>query len=251
MQAIILAAGIGKRLSAVIPDSPKCLLEIGGKSLMQRHIELLETLDVEHLHLVVGYQAGQISAHLASIQPTLPITLLHNPDYTLGSGVSLNCASEALNAGDDILLMDADVLYSPEILRSLMNSPQRNCLLIDRDFESGDEPVKICLRSGQVVEFRKRLCPLLDYDSAGESVGFMRFAPDVAAALATQVGYYVHGGMPDAPHEEALRDLILAAPGLFTAEDVTGEPWIEIDFPEDLQRAREQILPAIESGSTL
>jgi choline kinase len=79
----------------------------------------------------------------------------------------------------------------------------------------------------------------------GESVGFFRFGPECAALIAAECARYESDGLGDAPHEEALRDVLLRHPGDFGFEDVSGLPWIEIDFPEDVIRASNEILPAI------
>ena len=141
--------------------------------------------------------------------------------------------------------MDADVLYHPDILSRLISSKHANCFLLDKDFPPGDEPVKIAVRDGVMVEFRKRLEPGLQYDHLGESVGFFRLGPFAAHAAAAECARYDAEGLGDAPHEEVLRNLLLKKPRDFGFEDVTGLPWIEIDFPEDVARARDEILPAI------
>jgi len=116
---------------------------------------------------------------------------------------------------------------------------------MDRDFEDGDEPVKLCLKGGRPVEFRKKASG--SYDMVGESVGFFRLAPAVAAALARAAQSYVDAGRLDEPYEEAIRDVLLAGgAGPFGWEDVTGLPWIEIDFPDDVRRAREEIMPCLD-----
>ena len=143
--------------------------------------------------------------------------------------------------------MDADVLYHPDILRRLIAAPAADCWLMDRDFIPGDEPVKICTRAGVIVEFRKRLAEGLEYDAIGESVGFFKFSPTTALALARLVDAYVADGRREAPHEEALRDLALGGEHAIGIEDVSGLPWLEIDFPEDLLRARDDVLPRIEA----
>jgi choline kinase len=122
---------------------------------------------------------------------------------------------------------------------------------MDRDFEPGDEPVKLCLRGGVPVELRKRLAPELEYDSIGESVGFFRFDEAGARRLVELVAGYVARGSIDMPHEEAVRDLIRERGQAFDVADVTGLPWIEIDFPNDVTRAERDILPELEaSGAT-
>jgi choline kinase len=96
-----------------------------------------------------------------------------------------------------------------------------------------------------MIEFRKQLGPGLAYDTLGESVGFFRFDPECAALIAAECARFDREGLGDAPHEEALRNVLLAQPNRFGFEDVSGQPWIEIDFPEDVVRAEEEILPAI------
>jgi choline kinase len=141
--------------------------------------------------------------------------------------------------------MDADVLYAPAILKPLLAIPVRNRFLSDRDFIPGDEPVKICVDNGRIVEFRKQLAPDLHYNECGESVGFFSLDSSMAARLAATTEAYIAAARREAPYEEAIRDLALAYPDSFHVEDVTGVPWIEIDFPEDIIRANEQILQQI------
>ncbi len=242
MHAIILAAGRGKRLAGHNPDGhPKCLMEFGGRSLLARHLDLLYGFGVRSADLVVGYEADRIIEHVATLRSRPDVAYHFNPRYEQGSVISLWAAADTLNAGEPSLVMDADVLYHPAILQRLVETSVENCYLLDRDFLPGDEPVKIALRNGQMVEFRKQLAPDLQYDTLGESVGFFRFGPDCAAAIARQCARYDAEG----PHEEALRDVLLARPGDFGFEDVSGLPWIEIDFPEDVVRAAEEVLPAI------
>ena len=246
MHAIILAAGRGKRLAGHNPDGhPKCLMEFGGQSLLARHLDLLFRFGVHGADLVVGYEADRIIEHVATLRSRPDVAWHFNPRYEQGSVLSLWAAADTLNAGEPVLVMDADVLYHPGILQRLVQTKVENCYLLDRDFLPGDEPVKIAVRDGVMVEFRKQLAPDLLYDTLGESVGFFRFGPECAAAIAARCARYDAEGLGDAPHEEALRDVLLERPGDFGYEDVSGLPWIEIDFPEDVVRASADVLPAI------
>jgi choline kinase len=246
MHAIILAAGRGSRLAEHNPDGhPKCLMEFGGRSLLARHLDLLYGFGVRHADLVVGYEADRIIDHVGTLRTRPDVGFHFNPRYEQGSVLSLWAAADTLQSGEAVLVMDADVLYHPGILQRLLQTPIENCYLLDRDFVQGDEPVKIAVRDGAMVDFRKRLAPQLTYDTIGESVGFFRFGPDCASAVSEQCARYDREGLGDAPHEEALRDVLLARPEDFGFEDVTGLPWIEIDFPEDVARANDEILPAI------
>lgn len=244
MQAIILAAGIGNRLGDKANHQPKSLLEFAGKSLLQRHIELLFNFGVETIHIVTGYQQEMIIAHLADVSGD--IRFIQNHRYTEGSLISLGCAKEVLIEQPDFILMDADVLYDQAILRRLIESKHVNCLLIDQDFIPGDEPVKVCIdEKDKIIEFRKQVSTELTYTKQGESVGFFKFNQSVGQQLMTRVEHYLSLEQNDTPYEEAIRDCLLATPEQFAYEDITGLAWIEIDFPEDMIRARDEILPRI------
>lgn len=267
MHALLLAAGVGQRLGAAAQGRPKCLLEIGGRSLLARHVAALHRCGVRRLTVCTGFHAPLVEAALAAeiaemaemagaaARPAgaLALRLVHNPEFRRGSVVSLATAFETLVGGEPVLLMDADVLYHPGILRRLTaprptTARHESYLLLDRGFEPGDEPVKCCLADGRIVEFRKRLAPGLVFDGCGESVGFFRLAPAAAAALAHRAAGYVRAGRLDEPYEEAIRDLILAARLPFGVEEVTGLPWIEIDFPEDVAKARGSVWPQIQGA---
>jgi choline kinase len=244
MRAIILAAGVGRRLASN-HKGPKSLLEFGGKSLLVRHLENLTSLGVDHIAICVGHEAALVRSAVAAAGYMVHVSTVLNPDYRDGSIVSLWTMRHYLSAGGDVLLMDADVLYCPKLLARLAQTPHANCFLLDREFEAGHEPVKLCVRGGMLVEFRKQLAPDLQYDYAGESVGFFRFDEATAQRLARQTEEYLATNRREEPYEEAIRDLLLAAPEGFAFEDITGLPWIEIDFPEDVERARREILPKL------
>ncbi|MBA2491954.1 MAG: phosphocholine cytidylyltransferase family protein [Gammaproteobacteria bacterium] len=239
MKAVMLAAGVGRRLEL---DTPKCLLEFDGKTLLQRHLEILRDCGIDNLTIGVGHQAADIAQALAELDGGHAVRLIENPDYRQGSIVTLWRLRECF-AGDNVLLMDADVLYDHRMIERLMSSPHPNCFLLDRDMEPGDEPVKLCVRDGRLVEFRKQVDVVCDY--LGESVGFFRLSNPVTQKLLAVTARYVEAGALDTPFEEALRDVLLAKPDQFGFEDITGLPWLEIDFPEDIERARSEIVPRL------
>src|SRR5258708_35970034 len=141
--------------------------------------------------------------------------------------------------------MDADVLWDRRMVRALPNGDAETTVLVDRELEPGDEPVKICFDEDDViVDFRK--VPVRPHARHGESVGFFRFSPAMSQALADRAEAYVAEGQSRLEYEEAIRDLILREPHRFGAEDVTPLPWTDIDFVADLERARAVILPQLE-----
>jgi choline kinase len=241
MKCIILAAGLGRRLGQ---DLPKCLLKFNGKTLLERHIDNLRAGGIDEILIVVGYEAQAICDEIKVLGAD-QVSTVYNPDYEQGSVLSLWHAREYLGCGQDMLLMDGDVMYHPHILERLVKTDVPNCFLLDRDFEMGEEPVKLCVREGVLVEFRKQLAADLTYDFAGESVGFFKFNSGLARSLAACTEEYITTGRRTEPYEEAIRDLLLESPTVFGYEDITGLAWVEIDFPQDIQRAQTQILPKI------
>jgi choline kinase len=253
MRAIILAAGRGSRLSQSQGSIlPKCLLKFGGISLLERHLRLLQAAGVREVVMALGFEHQLIQAELARLAALgLPaVEVFINERFILGSVLTVDVVAEALRRGGEVALMDADVLYDSRIMEALVKGPASgNSILIDRDFEAGDEPVKVCVQDGVPVELRKHLDPELRYDTIGESVGFFRFDEPGARRLAELVAEYVDSGRANLPHEEAVRDLILERGPTFRIVDVTGAPWLEIDFPADVERATHEILPQLRSFS--
>jgi choline kinase len=197
--------------------------------------------------MVVGYQSHEIEAEVARLGVEDFVEFLNNPRYRDGSVVSMWTGRVTLSAGEPVLFMDADVLYDPSILRAMIDGPSATCFPFDTEFEDGDEPVKFCLRGTRPVEFRKAV-KNEDYDLVGEWIGFIRLAPDFATALAEQVDVFVNQGQLSEPYEEAVRNLLLSPLGdTVGVINVAGKAWIEIDFPEDVKRAENEILPRIDA----
>jgi len=249
MKAIMLAAGRGTRLFGEVHDEPpKALLEFDGRTLLRRHVEILQGSGIDELILVTGYRAEMMEAELAAIGADSFVRTIFNPRFEKGPIVSLWCARNNLRAGEDVLFMDSDVLYHPVLITRLLESPSSNCFLFDREFEPGEDPVMLCLCAGKVVEFGKQVQG--QFDSVGEWPGFMKITARTAAALAEATESYIDGGHLTLAYEPAIRDVLLSMPpGSFGVEDMTGSPWIEIDFPEDLARARSEILPRLKLGA--
>jgi len=244
MRAVILAAGRGRRLGGFGDSRPKILLRFGGRSLLQRHLEILEHCGVSDVDVVVGYRADTIRDEIKALGRAGRVNLIENPRYAEGSVVSLWSAGSALASGQPILLMDGDVLYDWRLMQRLVGSTRDNCLLMDRNIEPGDEPVKLCIAEDRIVDFHKK--PRNPYEFHGESVGFFRLSSGIAAALLAGADGYVASGRHDQEYEEPLRDLILAsAKDVFGYEDITGLPWSEIDFALDVARARTTIVPRL------
>jgi choline kinase len=229
---------------------PKCLLRFGGMSLLERHLRLLRRAGVDDIVLALGFRHELVSQELERLHWAPRPQIVLNERFELGSVLTVHTVAEAMTRGGDILLMDADVLYDERILQALVaGAPPRNRLLIDREFEAGDEPVKVCVRDGVPIELRKQLPVGLQYDSIGESIGFFRFGAEAAGRLAAITASYIDSGRANLPHEEAVRDLLRERSQPIEVTDVTGAPWLEIDFPDDVARATHEVLPQLQPAA--
>src|ERR1700760_3439767 len=150
MRAIILAGGLGLRLQQP-PEAqfPKCLVQFDGMSLLERHLQMLETAGVTEVVLALGFQPESVQAELERINWPHKVETVLNTRYDLGSVLTVHTVAEALTRGGDVLLMDADVLYHEGIMTALVAGEKPvNRILIDRNFEPGEEPVKVCVSEG-------------------------------------------------------------------------------------------------------
>lgn len=245
MKAVMLAAGVGARLGKGADFKPKVLLEFGGRTLLERHVAILRHLGFDELVMGVGHQADMIHDAIERIGAAGFIRTVHNPIYEQGAITTLWALRNEFKSDAPIVMMDADVLYDHRILDRLVRSSVDNCFLLDRDVEPGEEPVKLCFRDGVLVDFHKR--PEQPHDSYGEWIGFLKLAPEMAGQVPGAAERFLDNEEASALYELAIRHLLLTTPARsFGVEDVTGLPWIEIDFVEDMARAGDEVLPKLE-----
>ncbi len=234
MIAVLLAAGRGQRLGN---DRPKALLEFGGRTLLDRHLENLAALDSEieggvETVVVTGFRAELLDVPQA----------IHNARYERGSVISLAVALDALaSREDDLLLMDADVLYEPSILRDVAALDRG--FAIDTRVTPGSEEMIAGVRDGKVRALRRGR--LDGFDLAGESVGFTKIDAASLPALRAIVAQ-VEAADADSDYEHAL-DRFVATQGADYVL-VGDRAWTEIDFAEDVERAEREVLPCLDAG---
>lgn len=240
MKAIILAAGVGKRLWPVTQHHPKCLIRIGGQSLIARYLRSLAAVAVREAVLVVGYKHEMIRDAVGAGAHGVAVRYLESDQYQQGSITSLWRAREELDA--DALIMDADVLFHQAILERLVRSPHPNALLMDESVKQTGEECMVVVRGGRVVALTKRMPER--YDLAGEGVGFLKVRAADAGALVRSVQAYVERGQLDMEYEDALREFFTDVRVGY--ERIGGLPWTEIDFEEDIAKAEREILPKLE-----
>ena len=241
MRGVILAAGKGARLNGTIGDKPKCLLRIGGRTLVERQIDALDAAGIRDIVVVVGCQAELVRRNCGH-----RVNYIENSRFAQTNSLySLWLARPLLTNG--FVVMNCDVLFHPQLLADLLTARHENALMVSfDDGPLGDEEMKVKMRCGRVVEISKTL----DVSKAdAENVGLVKFGASGARRLVELLDQRVAAG--------GLRDWAPRAFGDFAAEHALyaigtrGFPWTEIDFPEDYERAVNDILPAIEGRTVV
>lgn len=238
MKGIILAAGRGLRLNGTTGNTPKCLIEMGGLTLLERQIRTLRVCGIAEIIVVVGYEAERVRQ---SCDPQIYFVENTRFDQT-NSLYSLWLTRDLLL--DGFVVINSDVLFHPQLLADLLTAYYEDALLLAyRDQLStalGDEEMKVQVRGGRVVDISKTMNPL---DADGENVGIVKFGPSGARVLVEQMNDLIAAGCyrdwaPRAFLEFSRRRTLHIT-------DTRGYPWIEIDFPEDYERAVNEVLSGI------
>jgi choline kinase len=229
--AIILAAGIGSRLRPHTDDRPKCLIDINGRTLLERTLGAIIDSGIPHCAIVTGYLQEQIEAHLDAFRNLLSIRTVLNESYDRTQNNHSLWLGMQQTQGSDLLILDADILFDPALLPRLLDAPHPNALLVRTDKSLGQEEIKVMVDGGVVTQIGKHVPPDL---AAGESIGIEKFRADGAARLFdilcrrhTTFEYY----------EASFQELIESGASV-AAVGTLGLPCMEIDSPEDLVAAR-------------
>ncbi len=235
MQAIILAAGRGRRLGDC---RPKCLQEVGGAALVEHQLVALADAGVADVIIVVGFEAGAVREIVGAAA-----RFVLNERFAETNSLSSFLLARPL-IDDDVLILNGDVFVAPEVVAAIV-AADGDALLYDSSSGDEDEHMKVHVAGGLLVEMAKDLSAGC---TCGENVGILRLSAstaDLTFEAAAQL-VAVEGG----------EHLFLAAAVNCVAAyhpmyclDVAGLPWIEIDFREDLDRARSEVYPAL-AGST-
>jgi choline kinase len=234
-QAVVLAAGVGSRLRPLTDSTPKCLLEVGGKTILDRLLDDLAKAGVERAVIVTGYLGRAISAHLDRAALPCAVELVENAEYeTTNNAASLFVAQKKLRA-EAFLLCDGDVVLKNNPVRALRAEPEGCALLVDPSVKLGAEEMKAEVDGdGRVLRLSKELEPAR---CLGESIGIQKVGGGALVRLWEELDRMMHGGRKGAYYEEAFQRLIDQG---VTFRAVLVEPgaWTEIDDLADLEDAR-------------
>ena len=251
MIGVILAAGMAKRLRPLTDTKPKCLLEVGGRTLLERTVRAMQQAGITEFVVVTGYRGEQIRGFLetsfssstsstSSTSDTRPhFTFLHNADYEHNNNIySLWMAGEVVR-GKEFLLMDSDILCDPAAVVAIAKQ-EESALALNRH-ECGEEEIKVIVdANNRITEINKTCNPK---DAIGKSVGIEKMTAEYSTALYEELDQMItKEGLIDVFYERCFERLIPQG-HTFKVVDTTHYFSYELDTPEDFQRAQE-LIPA-------
>jgi L-glutamine-phosphate cytidylyltransferase len=234
-EALILAAGVGSRLTERHQGSPKCLVPVGGRSILARQLAALRISGVERVVVVTGYEADQVETAARAAAPDLRFTFIRNSEFRT-SNVLTSWLLGSHHLRGDYIYMHADTVFDPALLATLLleRSHAEVVLSVDRH-SCGDEEMKVVVAGDHVADVSKTIdCDVAD----GEFTGVL-FASSESTerlqAIATDLLSKPDGSKKF--FEAALQVAIRSSAIEVKWVDITGIRWREIDFPEDLDAA--------------
>lgn len=243
MKAILLAAGVGQRLAPLTDERPKCLLEVAGRTILERHLDAFEAVGVTDALVVVGHLGSQIRQAVARSRTPVRVTFVDNARYRDGSILSLAAGLESID--DDVIAMDADVIYDARVLGRLVPGEGSRALIDPRADERGEE-MMIGARGDRCAAIARRVSHRGPFDLVGESVGFFRIAQRHLPALRDAIATVLAEEGPRSEYEAALDRWFEEVPvGWARVDDLA---WTEVDFEGDLAHARDRIAPLIDGA---
>ena len=233
MKAIILAAGVARRLYPLTYTIPKCLIEVGSKPILDRQMGALKSSDITDIIMVVGYYRESIIAHVRDNFPDMNCEFVINHHYfETNTAYSLHLCSDLIK-NQPFLLMNADVLYPQEVLERVIQSSYDTVLAVEIK-PCGREEVKVVEGDhNRLVAIGKEL---IEDNSLGEFIGVAKFSSEFSTAFQNSLDHLITAGGTADYFEAAIHPLMSEHPVYY--ENVSDLPCIEIDFIEDLEKAR-------------
>ena len=235
MHCLILAAGTASRLRPLTDSTPKCLLTVGSRSILERAIRAVFHAGVIHFTVVVGFQDWMVKNFLKRNFPSLDFTFVVNNQFnTTNNAFSLLLAREEIE-GHELLLLDGDVVFDDELIPLLIKSPHQSCLAVRTIGSMGEEDVKVEVNAKkEIVRIGKEIATSLAY---GESIGIVRFSRGDTTRLFTTLEKRVKTENKVNEFYEASFQEMIDSGSRMVAVGAGPYRSIEIDTVEDLHSA--------------
>lgn len=240
MKAIILAAGMASRLRPLTENTPKCLLKVGEKCLLQRSIDALASNGIHDFVIVTGYLHEMIETFVAEqYGDNINVKFIHNDVFDSTNNIYSLWLARPEAEGQEILLLDSDLLYDPRIITKVMESDADNVLTLIRH-ELGEEEMKVVLdrENGTIIEISKTCNPA---DAAGESLGIEKMGCRYTSALYQELEPMMNEEHLENVFYERAFERLIAKGHTYKVIDVTELFSCELDTVEDFENAKEKI----------
>lgn len=239
MQAIILAAGMGKRLKELTRDNTKCMVKVNGVSLIDRMLHQIQRQSVNRIIIVVGYKGEKLKEYIEMLGIETPITYIDNPIYDKTNNIySLSLASEYL-CEDDTLLFESDLIFEDSALDALVSDPRGTLALVDK-YESWMSGT--CIK----IDDKDRITEFvpgnrLRFEETGEyykTVNIYKFSREFSNKYYVPfLDAYQKALGENQYYEEVLRVITMLDEPVIRAKRLNGQKWYEIDDIQDLDIA--------------
>lgn len=239
MQAIILAAGMGKRLGELTSQNTKCMLEVNGIRLIDRVLGQLNKLDLSRIVIVIGYQGEKLRNYLLQKYPFLPLVFVENPIYDKTNNIySLWLAREYM-AEEDTLLLESDLIFEDAVLYEVVHSKYRDCALVAK-YQSWMDGTMVRINAdNNIVNFiSKKAFNYAEVDSYYKTVNIYKFSREfIVNTYLPFLKAYIQVLGENEYYEQVLRVITLIDGAGIKALSISGKHWYEIDDVQDLRIA--------------
>lgn len=239
MQAIILAAGMGKRLKDLTKDNTKCMIKINGVPLIDRVLHQLDRFELSKIVIVVGYKGENLKRYISACDIKTPVCYVENPIYYKTNNIySLMLAKEYLLA-EDTLLLESDIIFEENVIRNLLEDPRDTLALVDK-YESWMSGT--CIKTGQddsIVDFiGGKKFAFSEKDQYYKTVNIYKFARTFSEKYYVPfLDAYSKALGNNEYYEQVLRVITMLDEPVIKAKKLNGEMWYEIDDIQDLDIA--------------
>ena len=240
MKAVILAAGIASRLRPLTDTTPKCLLKIGERCLLERAFDALIQNGFDEFIIVTGYRQQQIVDFLQTRYPERKVTFIYNDRYESTNNIYSLWLTRPYADEEEVLLLDSDIVFDPQIVAKLLGSDKADALALNRH-ELGAEEIKVIADEEQKVVEISKVCSIPE--AIGESIGIEKMSATYTKALFQELETMITvEGLDNIFYERAFVRLIPQGYSFYVI-DTTEFFSAELDTVEDFQQAQ-KLIPA-------